>query len=269
MSAPPGWYEQPDGRERWWDGQQWTDLFRPPPTAGPADDAPGPGQEPTQALDVDRTQAMPAPPPSQQDYAYPSGGGGLPPGRGGYGGPGDYGQYPPPKQGMSSTAKGCLVAGVVGVVLIIVIAVLGVIFFGRMADRAVEDIQSSLPTTVPSQVPTELPSDLPTELPSIGGEEIQVSVGDGFDLPRASIAAGWTLEPGDFGTSVTGMTATFTEGQPLPLLFTMRFEGTGDPVDTVCSAAADSADATTAEVSCVPLFGDVSDSDQVTVTPTF
>jgi hypothetical protein len=38
MSNPAGWYPQPDGRQRYWDGQQWTDHFapgaqRPVPTA--------------------------------------------------------------------------------------------------------------------------------------------------------------------------------------------------------------------------------------------
>ena len=30
MSAPAGWHRQADGRERFWDGQQWTDQFRDP-----------------------------------------------------------------------------------------------------------------------------------------------------------------------------------------------------------------------------------------------
>jgi len=29
MSIPVGWYSQPDGRERWWDGYQWTEDFAP------------------------------------------------------------------------------------------------------------------------------------------------------------------------------------------------------------------------------------------------
>lgn len=28
MRTPPGWHIQNDGRERYWDGQQWTDEFR-------------------------------------------------------------------------------------------------------------------------------------------------------------------------------------------------------------------------------------------------
>jgi hypothetical protein len=29
MSAPAGWHPQDDGRERYWDGTQWTDQYRP------------------------------------------------------------------------------------------------------------------------------------------------------------------------------------------------------------------------------------------------
>src|SRR6476661_10045630 len=34
MSSPAGWYPQPDGRQRYWDGHRWTDHFAPGP--GPA-----------------------------------------------------------------------------------------------------------------------------------------------------------------------------------------------------------------------------------------
>lgn len=33
MSAPAGWHLQDDGRERFWDGSQWSDQFRTPPGA--------------------------------------------------------------------------------------------------------------------------------------------------------------------------------------------------------------------------------------------
>jgi hypothetical protein len=29
MSSPAGWYSQPDGQQRYWDGQQWTEDFAP------------------------------------------------------------------------------------------------------------------------------------------------------------------------------------------------------------------------------------------------
>ena len=39
MSIPAGWYRQPDGQERWWDGYRWTEDFAPagsPPVTTPA-----------------------------------------------------------------------------------------------------------------------------------------------------------------------------------------------------------------------------------------
>ena len=29
MSSPAGWYPQPDGQQRYWDGELWTDHFGP------------------------------------------------------------------------------------------------------------------------------------------------------------------------------------------------------------------------------------------------
>lgn len=34
--AQQGWYQQPDGSQRYWDGEVWTDHFAPAPVAPPA-----------------------------------------------------------------------------------------------------------------------------------------------------------------------------------------------------------------------------------------
>lgn len=38
MTMPPNWYNNPDGSasQRWWDGQQWTELLRSQPVTQPA-----------------------------------------------------------------------------------------------------------------------------------------------------------------------------------------------------------------------------------------
>ena len=36
MSTPAGWYPQDDGRQRYWDGTQWTEHFAPGAAAGAA-----------------------------------------------------------------------------------------------------------------------------------------------------------------------------------------------------------------------------------------
>ncbi len=235
MSAPPGWHPQPDGRERWWDGQQWTEHFRDP-VATP----------PTQAYD-------PAGAPGT-GYGTPGTGYGTP--GTGYGTPG--GAWPPAqKQGMSSTAKGCLIGAVVLVVLLVIGVVVGGIFFARSVDNAVQDARTAFPTGLPTELPTDLPQ---------GGDPVVIVLGEGFELPSATVASGWSLQDNNgIGRTVDGMTATFTTASDLPVLFTMEFEG-GD--QTVCTATRDG-DAETGTVTCIPVFGDVADGEQVTVTPTF
>ena len=311
MSAPAGWHLQPDGRERFWDGSQWTEQFRmpapsdptapPPPSwaqsgdtggsggsggSGPAadtDDETGsgdptadgswqaaPSTDQTQALDVSSTQAIPAyqPPAAAPtgygagpEFSYPAAGGPVP--ASGYGSPGWQGQ-PPPRQG-SGLAKGCLIAGLIGV-LFLVIAVIAAIFF---VSRAVDEVQQTIPTSVPSDLPTAFPTDLPTE----GlGEEIGVTVGRGFDIPRATIQDGWSLTKQGAGSlsvvTIDGMRATLENDDGVPVLFTVTFPAPdGQSVATVCTAPAGAAGATV-EVSCVPLLGDVSEAREGTVTTT-
>ncbi|WP_309102515.1 DUF2510 domain-containing protein [Microbacterium sp.] len=40
MTTPAGWYDDGSGRQRWWDGQQWTEHFAPEAEAPAATDAP-------------------------------------------------------------------------------------------------------------------------------------------------------------------------------------------------------------------------------------
>lgn len=230
MSAPAGWHPQPDGRERWWDGQQWTEHFRDPATAAPA-------QGETQALGT-------------TGYGAP-GATGYPAQGTGYGTPGA--QWPPQqKQGMSGTAKGCLITALVVVVLLVAAAVVGAVYFARQVNETVDQVQSAIP------------SNFPTGLPTAGGDPITITLGDGFELPNATVEGGWTLEDNSgIGQVVTGMTVTFSGSSDLPVLFSMTFDG-GE--ETVCSATPSGSDA--AEVTCIPVFGDVADGAEVTVTPT-
>ncbi|WP_205859783.1 DUF2510 domain-containing protein [Phycicoccus endophyticus] len=208
MSAPPGWHRQPDGRDRWWDGQQWTDHVRDPQPTPP----------------------VPAP--------------GAPAGA------------TPPRQGMSGVAKGCLVAAVVGVVALVVAVAVVVALIARGVDSAVDDVRSALPTS------TSFPSGL-----AEGGDPVVVTVGEGFELPGVSVDAGWSLADGSLGRDVEGMTATLdtTDEDEAVRIFSMSFEG---GAETVCTASTDGG-SQPVEVTCIPLFEDVPDDAEVTVTPTF
>lgn len=322
MSAPAGWHLQPDGRERFWDGTQWTDQFRsvdPPPVNDPTapppapswaqsgsgdepDDEPGhgapasdptsatPAWDQTQALDVSNTQAIPAPqgyadqvsgqgqpgqpgyaaydPYAAQPSAYGAATGGAP--VGGYGAPGQPWQGGPPPQRGSGLAKGCLIAGIIGF-LVLVLAVVLAIFF---ISRTVDEVRETFPTTLPTEIPSGLPTDLPSGLPTEGiGEQIDVTVGRGFAIPRATIEDGWSLNKQGAGAlsvvTVDGMRATLQDQDGFPVLFTLSFApaGGGEAVQTVCTAPAGSAGASV-EVSCVPLLGDVADARQGRVTTT-
>jgi len=263
------------------------------PVADPTAAQPSAAPEQTQMLDVSSTQALPAQPSQPVADAatpYPTGAGtptsgygappagyGVPPqgygtpttGYGaptsGYGAPGQQWPAQPPPKERSGLAAGCLVAAVFGLLLLVAAIIGGVIF----VNRAVDEVNETLPSIFPSGLPTELPTDLPTGIPTEGlGERIQLEVGDGFDLPRATIDGGWSLESQGAGVpvvNVRGMKATVTGDGGFPVLFTMSFPTNGGgTVDTVCTASGDAG--ATVDVSCVPLFGDVSDATRATVT---
>jgi hypothetical protein len=293
MSAPAGWHLQPDGRERYWDGTAWTNQFRAPLPSDPTAPPPPPGwaasADETQALDVEHTQAIPGPqaqpvqpvqpgyPPTsdqaQPGYGYPAAGAGAAPGaypqagypqagypQTGYGTPTGGPYAPPPRQG-NGLAKGCLIAAIIGLLVLGGVVVGGIYVFNRAAD--------TISDTFPSGLPTNLPSDFPSDLPTEGlGQSIDITVGGGFELPRATVESGWTLEPqgGVAMVQITGMKARRTSNDDFPVLFTMSFpEAGGGTVETVCTAPGGASGATV-DVSCVPLFGDVADATRATVT---
>jgi len=47
MSTPAGWYPQPDGQQRYWDGQQWSEEFAPGTGTATPVTTPATGGEPT------------------------------------------------------------------------------------------------------------------------------------------------------------------------------------------------------------------------------
>lgn len=293
MSAPAGWHLQPDGRERYWDGTQWTDQFRAPFPADPTAPPPPPSwasNEPTQVIGVEQTRSIPTPvppsPPAGPPFpAEPYGAGpygagpygavpgapGSPPGHGAAGGP----WQAPPQQGGRN--RGCLVAAVVGLVVFLVLAGLvlwGLFVVGNRVSDAVESI-TSVPTSVPglpSDLPTTVPTDLPTDLPSLPSPTtLDIAVGEGFELQRARVAQGWTIQAADgIGARVRGMRATFAEPSQVPVVFTMEFRrGGGESVETVCTSEVGNDTDTEVDVSCLPLLGDTSGIEGVTVTSGF
>ena len=105
-----------------------------------------------------RAAGLPAVPPQQPAYPQP----GYPqpgPPQTGYGAPGTQPYAPPPRQG-DGLAKGCLIAAIIGVLVLGAAVVAGIYVFNQASD--------TISKTFPSGLPTDLPTDFPTDLPTEG-----------------------------------------------------------------------------------------------------
>lgn len=280
-SAPPGWHRQDDGRERFWDGESWTDEFRDPSSAE------------TQQIPVGETQGMPSGQPQDQSGYAGAGSSGYaspPPGghREEYPREPYYGQDAPLSDkpgGMPGWLKGCLFA-LLAVVLLAAVAIgVGWWLVNRTLDQAtdpdpvqsetVAPTQTEEPTddatggpTLPTQIPTTLPTQIPTTLPTVPGvgETVQVSIGEGFTFGQAEIQQGWTIEDESLGFKSVSMRVVPQEASTVPLVFTMRFlSGSEELSTTICTvpltAAGQEEDAV-----CVPMRGDAQSADEVEVS---
>jgi hypothetical protein len=304
MSAPVGWYPEPDGRERFWDGTQWTDQFRMPPTPEAvqvSDPTPPPPpswvtDDRTQVIGLDQTSALPAvparPDPSAATYpadphpADPRAGGPYPGGSypagsepsvpigpplpaSGYGSAGGGWQPPPQKR----SGRGCLIAALVTLVVVALVAAVAIVAAIRAGREVVRTIESAtaIPTAVPPGIPTTLPSGLPTALPTPRPTRVEVRPGEGFDLGRAKVRAGWRVaELAGIGGRIEGMTAELRGPDPVPLFFTMSFEKPGDdPVQTACTSAVSDAKGAVVDLTCSPLVGSVEGVEKVVVSSSF
>lgn len=144
-NAPPGWYDDGTGGQRWWDGSQWGPEGQPPATpTTPMPTSPPP------------TSPPPTSPPQDPPYGPPGG----QPAYGQYGAPQpSYGTagaaaagYPPPgpDHGTPSTSgpgsrKGLLiglVGGLIGVVVLVIILVIALGGSGPSSDDPAETVQS-------------------------------------------------------------------------------------------------------------------------------
>ena len=82
MTTPAGWYDDGSGRQRWWDGQRWTDHYAPDAAAStpPSSSAPSPSSETSAYAPPAASAAL-----TTDGYGSTADGGGT------YGTPGGYG----------------------------------------------------------------------------------------------------------------------------------------------------------------------------------
>lgn len=280
-SAPPGWHRQPDGRERFWDGERWTDEFREPSSS------------PTEQIPIGETQSMPqAQAQSESGYAGAGSGGYAPPPAGGHyqDYPRDpyYGQGgPPPSGGTPGWLKGCLVALLVIVLLGALVVGAGWWLFNRAVDTVTEPGSTSTQTVAPTdevtdeateeptddstagpELPTDSPAPSPTDIPTAPGVGItvEVSIGEGFTFGPAEVQEGWSITEEAFGFKTVSMTVIPLEATDVPLLFTMRFlSGSEELGSTGCTVGLGTAGAEHHAV-CVPMRGEPQDADVVEIS---
>lgn len=269
-TAPAGWHRQPDGRDRYWDGQRWTDEFRDPSDAA------------TQQIPLDETRGMPAA--DRGAYASqapgPGGPGGYAPPPSSYGQP--YTQGGPLSDGSrgSGWLKGCLIALLVLLVLAVIAVVAGIAIFRSASDRVSEtvptifptelptDLPTGLPTDLPTALPTDLPTSLPTDLPTLPGqgESATAGLGEEFTLAGATIQPGWTVEEVTLGFASVTMSAIPGEASSVPLIFEIVFfEGDTDVTRTTCSVPLEPV-GETVDVACVPVRGFTDAVDRIQAT---
>ncbi|WP_205859536.1 DUF2510 domain-containing protein [Phycicoccus flavus] len=199
MSAPPGWHPQPDGRERWWDGQQWTEHFRDPvaPTQQYGAVEPGYG------------------PPQQTGYNPPPAG------------------YQQQRSGMSGGAKGCLIAAVVFVLLLVVAVVVAFFWFGANVVRSVDDVQQQLDSQGDSAAVVVVTVGEGFDVGSATVED-GWGVADGGGVGQRVEGMDATFGAGVQEPSIFTMTFPGQDGGEVDTLCTATPDGSGGPTAVTC-----------------------------------
>ena len=206
--------------------------------------------------------------PGYGQQGYPNQGYG-PAGGQGYGAPG-YGAPAPvaePKKG-----KGCLIAGIIAAVIVVVLAILaiwGIRAFSKKADEVVASISSaaSQATTLPTDLPT--PTDdtsvaTPTPTPSVSATGTVYNIGDGYTVGDVTVESGWTMTKDDTlgWTNLDNVTAS-AGGDAV--WWVQAINSSGLQLDeTLCTKGANDP-----KVTCAPFFADVTGATGVTVRSGF
>lgn len=148
MTTPAGWYDDGSGRQRWWDGQQWTETFAPETDAPAAAETPEIADDAATTPLSDGLDAAPAyagAEPAQPAAAYPDAAAAYP---GAAAAPSGYPAAAPYGQQEPEAPKKLSVLGLVGLglsalgTILVFIPVIGFIGFILLAAGFVVSIVS-------------------------------------------------------------------------------------------------------------------------------
>lgn len=246
--APAGWHLQPDGRERYWDGTQWTAHFRP----GPAQQAPE-GQPTYPDPTAQAAQADPAQQGYLQGYAgyqqgYPQQGYGAAYPQQGYA-PGYQGR---PSSGSSNTTKIVLI--VIGVLILVLgggcLAVATLV--GGAVNEAVETIERE------------------DSQPGGPDNPLEITEGEAFEVSGFDYDPGWSVV-GDFvdDADIEGLKLTNNRDNPDSAFVEIKLWSGNEVLATVDCYTDEIEVGTKVTVDCSS-FDDLPASyDRITINDTF
>ena len=202
----------------------------------------------------------PGPAPAGYGAAGYSAPGGQGYGTPGYGAPGIVAE---PKKG-----KGCLIAGIIAAVVVVILAILaiwGIRAFSKKADEVVASLSSaaSEATSLPTDLATPS-TDTPSPANTAPVTGTIYNIGDGFTVGDVSVASGWTMEtdPTLDWTTIEGMTVT---SGGTSTWWVRAVDAGGIQLDeTFCTSIENDP-----EAACAPFFEDVTGAVGVTVESAF
>lgn len=229
--APAGWHLQPDGRERYWDGTQWTEHFRPAQEQPPTPQADPQGYQPGYQ------QAYQQGYPAQAGYGqgYPQG----------------Y-QGQPPVAEKSNATKIVLI--VIGVLILLFVG--GCLAVGALVGGAFNEVVETIEEE--------------NSRPGGPENPLEITEGESFEVSGFEYDAGWTVVEDFVGDAdVEGLKVTNNREDADNAFVEIKLWSGNEVLATVDCITDQIAVGTKVPVSCTS-FDDLPGSyDRITINDTF
>ncbi len=238
QQTPAGWYPTPDGQQRYWDGNRWTEHVAPGTgTTTPAATAP--------------TAATPGAP-----YGTST--------PGATHGTGIPGATPPPKK--DGALKWVLIT--IGVVLVLGVGscVAFVATVGREVNKAI-DSATSLPTSLGDGGDTTDPDN--SDQSGDRNNPVEITEGTSFDIRGFTYSDGWEITSTPIGMSIDNLEVTNNRDNQDSALVDIRFWKGSEVLASLNCASEPIDPGTTATVTCISGDEEPGDYDRITIQDMF